>query len=129
MAQRRDRLPAFERLHFTGHTLTGQQWLDVLTVARQGQGKALRIAQLPWGLLRVMGLFNAKFASLAALRYLWRVPHSLDNTRLRALIGSEPQTPLADAVHATLVSLGLADRSSTLSLAPGIKSAAIHPAS
>lgn len=129
VAQRRDRLPAFESLHFTGHTLTGQKWLDVLTVTAPSQSRALRIAQLPWGLLRVMGLFNAKFASLAALRYLWQVPHSLDNTRLRALIGHEPQTPLADAVHATLVSLGLADHSSTLSLAPGIKSAAIHPAS
>lgn len=123
VAQQREKLPAFESLHFAGHTLTGQQWLDVLTAVTAGQGRALRIAQLPWGLLRVFGLFNAKFASLAALRYLWQVPHQLDNTRLRALIGPEPHTLLADAAHAALASLGLTQSPISPSPSAGIKAA------
>jgi hypothetical protein len=40
------------------------------------------------------------------MRYQWDTPHALDNTRLSALIGPEPCTPLALAAQTALVDLG-----------------------
>lgn len=36
------------------------------------------------------------------MRYLWQQPVRMSNTRLLALLGSEPRTPLDQAVQATL---------------------------
>ena len=40
------------------------------------------------------------------IRYLWSTPHALDNTALERLIGSEPHTPLAEAVRQSLMDEG-----------------------
>jgi nucleoside-diphosphate-sugar epimerase len=40
------------------------------------------------------------------MRYLWREPLRLDNTKLVALIGPEPHTPIDQALRATLEDLG-----------------------
>ncbi len=112
VAQARERLAAFECLHFAGHHVTAQQWLHSFTAIAAEQGwlpdaGTLRVGQLPWPLLRVMGLVAPTFAALADMRYQWRTPHRLDNTRLRALIGDEPHTPFDQAVRQALVDLGL----------------------
>jgi nucleoside-diphosphate-sugar epimerase len=39
------------------------------------------------------------------MRYLWREEITLDNTRLRSVLGTEPHTPLDEAVSATLAGL------------------------
>ena len=113
-----DRLAPFECLHFAGHHVTAQQWLHSFTAIAAEQGwlpdaGALRVGQLPWPLLRVMGLVAPTFAALADMRYLWRTPHRLDNTRLRALIGDEPHTPFDQAVRQALADLGLVALRST----------------
>jgi hypothetical protein len=41
------------------------------------------------------------------MRYLWERPHALDDTALRALIGSVPHTPLPQALRAALAELNL----------------------
>jgi nucleoside-diphosphate-sugar epimerase len=118
VAQERDRLAPFECLHFAGHHVTAQQWLHSFTAIAAEQGwlpdaGALRVGQLPWPLLRVMGLVAPTFAALADMRYLWRTPHRLDNTRLRALIGDEPHAPFDQAVRQALADLGLVALRST----------------
>jgi hypothetical protein len=40
------------------------------------------------------------------MRYLWDVPVRMTNARLATLLGSEPHTPIDDAVRATLQGLG-----------------------
>ena len=40
------------------------------------------------------------------MRYLWREPIRMDNSRLIAVLGKEPHTPLDDGVEATLIGLG-----------------------
>jgi nucleoside-diphosphate-sugar epimerase len=112
VAQQRSRLDAFARLHFAGHTVTGQQWVDALASVAWEQGwlprsGALRVSTMPWPLLQVAGLFIPTFAALAEMRYLWRTPHQLDNRALCALIGDEPRTPFDDAVRQSLNDLGL----------------------
>ena len=115
VAQQRDQLDAYAQLHFAGHTVTGQQWVDALSSVAWEQGwlpqdGTLRVSRMPWPLLRVVGLVVPTFAALAEMRYLWRTPHQLHNQRLCALIGNEPRTPFDDAVHQSLHDLGLLAR-------------------
>ena len=112
VAERADRLAPFELLHFAGHHLTAQRWLEVLTPLAQAQGwlapgASLRRAGLPWPMLRSASLFVPAWAALVEMRYLWQTPHALANDKLGALIGPEPHTPLAQAVVAALADLGL----------------------
>ena len=102
VATRRDALQGAELFHMRGHALCGQDWVDVLTpLARQhgwlSTDAAPKVGGMPWPLIRAGGLFIAEWASLAEVRYLWSTPHGLDNSRLLALIGTEPHTPLAEA--------------------------------
>ncbi len=111
VAAKRTQLHAFEVLHFAGHSVTGQQWLDVLSpmAQRQGwvrQGAALRFTAMPWPLIRLGGLLIPTWAALAEMHYLWRTPHALANDKLLTLLGSEPHTPLAHAAQNALVDLG-----------------------
>jgi nucleoside-diphosphate-sugar epimerase len=113
VAQARDRLPAFETLHFAGHTLTGNDWLDALTdIAWEngwlGKGGKLKVGSVPWPLLRALGPVLPTFAALAEMRYLWRRPHQLVDTRMRALPGPQPHTPFQQAARAAVADLGLA---------------------
>ena len=112
VAQARDRLPAFETLHFAGHTLAGSDWADALTgVAREqgwlGARGRLKQGTVPWPLLRVLGLVLPTFEALAEMRYLWQRPHRLVDTRMQALIGTAPHTPFQRTVRAALAELEL----------------------
>ena len=112
VAQQRAKLPAFEVLHFAGHRITGQRWLDVLTPLAQSQGwvkpgTALKMAKLPWPIIRIGALFLPTWRALLEMYYLWQTPHALANDKLTALIGAEPFTPLSQAAQAAMVDLGL----------------------
>lgn len=112
VAAKRTQLSAFEVLHFAGHSVTGHQWVEVLssTAQRQAwvsQGASLRFTTMPWPLIRLGALLLPTWTALAEMRYLWHTPHALANDKLLALLGSEPHTPLAQAAPAALVDLGL----------------------
>jgi hypothetical protein len=112
VAQQRDRLGAFETLHFAGHAVTGAQWAQVFEDLAREQGwlrtdGRLRTATLSWPLLRLAGLVAPMAAALAEMRYLWTTPYTLVNTRMAQLAGPEPHTPFAQAVRQALGDLGL----------------------
>ena len=112
VAERRSAVQAFEVFHFAGHRISGQRWLDVLTPLAQDQGwvkpgVALKMAHLPWAVIRLGALFVPTWAALLEMRYLWQTPHALANGKLTALIGAEPHTPLPHAAEAALLDLGL----------------------
>jgi nucleoside-diphosphate-sugar epimerase len=112
VAERADALAPFEVLHFAGHSLTAQHWLEALTPVAMAQGwlapgAALKRAGLPWPMLRLASPFVPAWAALVEMRYLWQTPHALANAKLTALIGAEPHTPLPQAVAAALADLGL----------------------
>lgn len=118
VAQRRAQLPAFEVLHFAGHRITGQRWLDVLSPLAQAQGwvkpgVALKLSPLPWPIIRIGALIVPTWKALLEMRYLWQTPHALANDKLTALVGAEPHTPLAQAAQAALVDLGLLSATAT----------------
>jgi nucleoside-diphosphate-sugar epimerase len=115
VAERRAQLPAFETLHFGGHTVTGADWTEALRDVAWEQGWLgtrgdLRVSSLSWPLMRALGLFMPTMASVCEMRYLWRTPHELANERLKALIGKEPHTRFADAVRLALGEVGMLAR-------------------
>jgi hypothetical protein len=60
---------------------------------------------VPWPLLRIGGLVVPMWRELAEMRYLWQRPHALDGSALRAFAGSIQNTPLRDALVASLRAL------------------------
>ncbi|HEY8361145.1 MAG TPA: NAD-dependent epimerase/dehydratase family protein [Ramlibacter sp.] len=111
VAQQRERLAAFENLHFAGTSLTGADWAELLEQVAREQGwlpsGKLRVATLSWPLMRLLGLVMPTVAALCEMRYLWRTPYTLVDTRMAALVGATPRTPLPEAVRAALADLGL----------------------
>jgi nucleoside-diphosphate-sugar epimerase len=105
---RRDTLPAFASLHMAGHwDADGRQMAEAIQrVVARHTGNAPRIARFPWWLLTLASPFVATFREMREMRYLWRQPVRLDNTRLLAALGHEPHTPLDEAVEAALRGLG-----------------------
>lgn len=105
---RRDALDRFASFHMEGYwDADGRQIPEsIARVVHARTGATPRIAALPWWLLALASPFHATLREMREMRYLWQVPVRLDNARLRAVLGREPHTPLADAVAATLVGLG-----------------------
>ncbi len=107
VAARRAALPAHAVLHFPGLTLTGAQLQQACAAAL---GRPLQTRQFPWPLLRLATPFSPMLRSLFEMRYLWQRPHSLDGSRLQALLGTVPQTPVDSVVRQCIDSLGLPTR-------------------
>ncbi|GAA5179656.1 SDR family oxidoreductase [Niveibacterium umoris] len=99
VAERRAALAPFESLHFAGHTLSGAQMRQAL---EQASGRSLELRQMSWWPLRLASPFVPMLRALLQMRYLWLRPHQLDDSRLRALLGTVPHTPLVAALAASL---------------------------
>ncbi|MEO8390990.1 MAG: NAD-dependent epimerase/dehydratase family protein [Polaromonas sp.] len=111
VAEHRHALPAFETLHFAGYRLTGQKWADAMAGVAWERGwlpakGRLQVSSVSWLFMRAVGLFVPTVAALCEMRYLWRTPHALVNTRMATLIGEEPHTPFAEALRTSLDELG-----------------------
>ena len=104
VAEQRARLRGPNRLHFAGHTVTGEEMRRALKFA---SGRPLRVGALPWWLFRLASPVVPLWRELLAMRYLWERPHRLDDHALVALIGAAPATPLQQAVSAAVASSGL----------------------
>jgi nucleoside-diphosphate-sugar epimerase len=100
------RATPFERFMFAGHTLPGAELLAAIERAAQSlalsPAGSLRRTGMPWGVIRAIGLIKPTWRALAQMSYLWRLPHQLDDSALRARIGTLAATPLQDALAATL---------------------------
>lgn len=96
---------------FGGPAPTGDELLEAIeqAAARHGLAGPWRRAGLPWALVRLAGLVHPMSREVARMSYLWRVPHALDGSALDALSGVV-HTPLAQAIEASLVELGLIPR-------------------
>jgi len=105
LLEMKDDLAPFAAFHMRGH------WLERGVEMAQAIGRAvgdpdLPVKTMPWPVMSLIAPFNETVRELLEMRYLWREPLRLDNTRLVALLGEEPHTPLDVAVRATLDGLG-----------------------
>lgn len=98
-------LPDFDRLHFGGHWL--EPGIEIVESVRRVVGQPdLPVRGMPWWLMRLAGPVAPFLRELLEMRYLWYEPVRLDNSRLVALLGTEPHTPLDEAVRTTLEAFG-----------------------
>ena len=104
VAEKRTQLSGHHRLHFAGHTLTGE---DLKWALEAQTGRTLRLGNLPWAFIKLASPFMPMWRELLTMRYLWERPHALDDSALRALIGSVPHTPLPQALRAALAALNM----------------------
>ena len=105
---RRADLPAFAPFHMAGHwDADGQQMAGAIgrAVVARG-GAAPKVRAFPWWLITLASPFVVTLRELREMRYLWREPVRMANDKLRAVLGTEPHTPLDAAVQATLEGLG-----------------------
>lgn len=100
------RLADFEVFHFAGHWV--EPGIEIAhAVRRAARQPDLPIRRFPWPLVYLAAPFVPLMRELIEMRYLWREPLRLDNARLVAVLGSEPHTPLDEAVRETLRAMEL----------------------
>lgn len=100
-----DALDLFAVFHMQGHwDADGTQM--AASIRRVAGTPGIKTAKTPWGLMRVLSPVVPLFREIWEMRYLWQLPVQLDNTRLRAVLGEEPHTPLDVAVRRTLIGIG-----------------------
>lgn len=105
LLEQSDRLPDFAMFHMQGHW--DPDGTAVIAAIRRAAGKpGIKIAALPWLLMRLTSPFVPLFRELQEMRYLWKIPVRMRNERLVAFLGAEPHTPLDTAVHDTLRGIG-----------------------
>jgi len=104
-----DRLASFEVFHMDGHW--DPDGTAMVSAIGQACGKpSLRVRSFPWWVVTVASPFVPLFREMLEMRYLWREPLRVDNSRLVAFLGKEPRTPLDKAVRITLTGLGCLPR-------------------
>ncbi len=90
----------YEVFNFGGHFISsGTEMLEAINAAT---GKRLPVKPMQWFWLQLARPIMPFVNELFEMRYLWDVPHRLDGTKLETVIGPVPQTPLNEAVRATL---------------------------
>lgn len=94
-------LAPFETFHMEGHWDPDGTRL-LAAVQRALGGDPLPVKAMPWLAMRLLAPFVPLMAELTEVEYLWRKPVRLLNDRLIARIGTEPRTPLDEAMRATL---------------------------
>jgi nucleoside-diphosphate-sugar epimerase len=99
------RLGTFEMFHFKGHwDADGAAMVNAIRAAT-GNSRT-RARRFPWAIVWLAAPFVETFREMLEMRYLWREPLRLDNSRLVDFLGGEPHTPLEAAVRDTLIGLG-----------------------
>ena len=102
---RADELPRFALFNFGGHWLEqGIEMVDAIRFATRVPDAPVK--RLPWFALTLLSPFVETFREMREMRYLWKQPVRLDNSKLVNFLGHEPHTPLDVAVRSALAELG-----------------------
>jgi nucleoside-diphosphate-sugar epimerase len=107
LADKRHDLPMFSSFGFEGFSLTGA---ELMAAVERAAGRSLKLKSMPWGILRLMGLFSPLMREVIEMRYLWNKPHRIDGAPLQAILPDFQPTSLAtamvDALSLSQVSAG-----------------------
>ncbi|MGR9184183.1 NAD(P)H-binding protein [Rhizobium leguminosarum] len=104
LVERADRLPPFAVYHMEG--FWDADGLQMAEAIKRVVGGRAKIGNFPWWIVPLTAPFVPVMREIKEMRYLWKVPVRMRNTRLVAELGREPQTPIDEAVRASLVALG-----------------------
>lgn len=96
---------AFASFHMEGFwDADGTRMADAI---RRALGEPdVPVRRTPWWIMRLISPFVPTLREVMEMKYLWDRPVRLSNDRIEAALGSEPRTPLDDAVRTTLRSMG-----------------------
>ena len=98
-------LRSFERVGFEGFWDADGQGLPKLVAEALGR-ETLPQGRFPWWLMRLAAPFGGFPREAVDILPYWRNPVRIDNSRLVELLGTEPRTPVVQAMRATLRGLG-----------------------
>jgi nucleoside-diphosphate-sugar epimerase len=109
LLEKPEALEPFAVFHMDGHwDADGTQMIAAI---RKALGDPdIKVRKMPWWLVRLASPVVPLFRELLEMRYLWKEPLRMDNTKLTAALGAEPHTPLDEAVRETLIGLGCLSR-------------------
>ncbi len=124
LAEQRTRFTGAHRVHFAGHTFSGNQ---LHTEVEAIVGRPLKQPGLPWGLLRIAALFSPMMSATMEMRYLWQRPHALDDSSLRFFLPVVPHTPLPMALVTALSGLGVLSAVTSVKSAVSLSGPAVPP--
>lgn len=99
LAEKRDELPAFTDLPFAGFTLS---MAEMKTEMEHLTWRALRLSRFPWWLMTLASPFWELARELREMRYLYDLPHELDNRPLEKLLPDFHATPMRAVLAAHL---------------------------
>ena len=102
---RQNELQPFDVFHFGGHSF--ERGVEMAEATRRAAGVPnASIRSFPWFVIYLLAPFVETFREMVEMRYLWQRSLLLDNRKLVGFLGSEPHTPLDEALRATLSGLG-----------------------
>ena len=104
LVERADRLPPFAAYQMEG--FWDADGLQMAEAIKRVAGGRARIGRFPWWIVPLAAPFVPIMREIKEMRYLWKVPLRMSNAKLVAELGKEPQTPIDEAVRASLVALG-----------------------
>jgi nucleoside-diphosphate-sugar epimerase len=104
LLDREGELARFASFHFGGYWLDGQAMVEA--VRRAAGDPTIAAARFPWWMVNLAAPFVETLRELRKMRYLWRTPVRLDDTRLLAFLGGSPYTPIEQAIRSTLEGAG-----------------------
>lgn len=99
LAEQRETFAPFEEFGFSGHAMTGNQLVVAIETAMH---RKFNVRRMSWWMINTFGQLLAIGRELSEIEYLWRIPHRIDGSKLKAAIGDIPRTPMAVAVAAAL---------------------------
>ena len=97
LASVRKSLKAFDRFHFAGHFVTGEEMGAAVAEAAPGP---VKVSAFPMWLLQVAGLVDPVVREVSKMRYIWQNPMELRDERLEEILGEGFNTPFEQAVAA-----------------------------
>lgn len=107
LAEKRATLDRFTDVPFAGYTLSAEKLVAALSTAR---GHPLRLSRMAWAPLHLMRPVMPVAKHLFEMRYLWNLPHRLDNRTFAGLLPDFQPTPLDEALRQATAYLDQAPR-------------------
>lgn len=104
LAERRAELPQFADVPFAGLTFS---MADLKAEIERQTGRKMRFTAFPWWFMTLAAPFWELARELREMRYLFDVPHRLDDAPLRALLPDFHSTSFAEVVAAHSAALGI----------------------
>lgn len=95
----RSALPRFADIPFGGYTLTGR---ELAALCAQALGRPIRANQMNWLPIHLLNPFWKIAKQLLEMKYLWRMPHHLDDSKLTSLLPDFTPTDPVEAIRMAL---------------------------